>query len=59
MIWVDPSTYLPVRDWSDIDGGIDQVDFRWLRPTPTNLAALDVPVPPGFTQVSPPREVEP
>jgi hypothetical protein len=28
-------------------------DFRWLRPTPANLADLDVRIPAGFTQVAP------
>jgi hypothetical protein len=29
-------------------------DFRWLRPTPADLADLDVRIPAGFTQVPPP-----
>ena len=31
-----------------------RTDFRWLPPTPANLAQLKVTVPAGFTQVPPP-----
>ncbi len=60
-LWVDPVTYLPVR-WkfvSDIShqpatqGGT--FDITWLAPTSANLALLTVQIPPGFTQLFPPR----
>jgi hypothetical protein len=55
VLWIDPSTYLPVRDVVSMSWhGTVQEDFRWLRPTAVNLARLDVPIPAGFTQVAPP-----
>jgi len=60
VFWVDPATYLPVRDVTTISPPTTvrvttiTDDFRWLRPTPANLADLDVRIPPGFTQVPPP-----
>jgi hypothetical protein len=51
VFWVDASTYLPARGVVTVSfHGTIQDDFQWLRPTPANL---DVPVPPGFTQVRP------
>ena len=53
-LWVRPDTYLPVRLILD-QGRINaQTDFRWLPPTPANLAQLKVAVPAGFSQVPPP-----
>jgi hypothetical protein len=49
-LWVSPADYLPVR----MTMGAGQTDFQWLPATPANLALLRVPVPAGFTQVSPP-----
>lgn len=62
VLWVDPSTYLPVRvevraqaqagkksnqfAWTD--------DLRWLSPTAANLAKLTVTIPSGFVQVPAP-----
>jgi hypothetical protein len=51
-LWVNPTTYLPVR----FTVGPLQNDFQWLRPTPANLALLRVPVPAGFRQVPPPAQ---
>ena len=58
VYWVDPSTYLPVRDITNFDPptfkahGTIQADFQWLRPTQANLAAaFTVPIPAGFKQV--------
>jgi hypothetical protein len=54
------STYLPVRDVVTVGShGTIQDDFQWLRPTPANLAELDVPIPAGFTQVRPPAPAGP
>jgi hypothetical protein len=57
-LWVDPSTYLPVRlvwNWLDPRAqgpGTLTGDFQWVKPTQDNLAALRVPVPSGFTQAA-------
>jgi hypothetical protein len=59
VFWVDPATYLPVRDVTTTSppttARVTTItdDFRWLRPTPANLADLDVRIPAGFTQVPP------
>lgn len=47
QIWVNESTYLPVR----FDGGSEPADFTWLPPTPENLALLTPPIPAGFTKM--------
>lgn len=61
-IWVDPSSYLPVRLTGRVQlvaGGTEKqntgtltIDFRWLPPTRANLKELTVPIPPGFRKVS-------
>jgi hypothetical protein len=50
MLFIDPSTYLPIRyvDPSSRDG--EQMDFRFLPPNPANLAKLRIGIPPGFTR---------
>lgn len=48
--WVDPATYLPVQ----MKLGNERTTFRWLTPTPANLAQLKVIVPAGFKQVPAP-----
>jgi hypothetical protein len=53
-LWVNPATYLPARAIFTFGALRAQTDFRWLPPTPANLARLSVPVPPGFRQVPPP-----
>ena len=52
--WVSPRSYLPVRLILGLGGLHFRTDFRWLPPTPANLAQLKVTVPAGFTQVPPP-----
>jgi hypothetical protein len=49
-LWVNPSTYLPVRagQFGLIAG------FQWLAPTKPNLAALHVRVPDGFRKMHDP-----
>ena len=55
-LWVDPSTYLPMRlTWHWLDRraqgpGTLTGDFQWLQPTQANLGALQVTVPDGFRQ---------
>jgi hypothetical protein len=63
-LFVDPSTYLPVRAVTDDDQhttpgsaktssehSVQQEDFQWLAPTPANIAQVNVPIPAGFRQV--------
>jgi hypothetical protein len=52
VLWIDPATYLPVRQAGP---GGRVTDFRWLRATPASLANLKVTVPAGFRRVPPPR----
>lgn len=69
VLWVDPSTYLPVRvtatTLATVSGGnqpersyrlTETEDLRWLPPTTANLAKLNVPVPSGFVQVPAPPD---
>jgi hypothetical protein len=61
-IWVDPSSYLPVRLTGRVQliaGGTDKQDagtltinFRWLPPTRANLRELTAPIPKGFRETS-------
>jgi hypothetical protein len=57
VIWIDPATYLPVRE-TDSPGppgtGPVQIDFRWFPGTAASLAHLKLRVPAGFRQVHPP-----
>ena len=54
-IWVDPSTYLPVRVTVQSAAGYSPTrqtaDFTWLPPTAQNVAKLAVPIPAGFREV--------
>jgi len=56
-LWVDASTYLPLRETSDIGStGFDTVgtsDYEYLPATPANLAKLTPPIPAGFKRVDP------
>jgi len=61
-IWVDPSSYLPVRvvAGSALSPALKQTaDITWLPPTAQNLARLTVPIPAGFRHVSFPAVVAP
>jgi len=61
-IWVDPSSYLPVRLTGRVQlvaGGTEKqdtatltIDFRWLPPTGANLKELTAPIPAGFREAS-------
>jgi len=54
-IWVNPSSYLPVRSVASIrQYGTVRVDYRWLQPTRASLANLDITIPAGFTKVPAP-----
>ena len=56
-LWVDASTYLPLRETSDNGStGFDTVgtsDYEYLPATPANLAKLTPPIPAGFKRVYP------
>lgn len=53
VLWVDQATFLPVREVETFGSrGSQQTDIRWLRPTPANLANVEVPIPAGFTHIS-------
>jgi hypothetical protein len=50
-LWVNAQTYLPIRLVIGVGGGgqgIAVQDFRYLPPTPANLALLRVPIPAGY-----------
>jgi hypothetical protein len=51
LLWVNAQTYLPIRlvigTGNGSEGGA-VVDFRYLPPTPANLARLRVPIPAGY-----------
>jgi hypothetical protein len=50
-LWIDASTYLPVRTANTgLHGATSSSDFQWMASTPTNLAQLRVIVPSGFTR---------
>jgi hypothetical protein len=49
-VWVNPTTYLPVRTLSDSAGNTNQVDYEFLPPTPANMAELKPTIPAGFTK---------
>jgi hypothetical protein len=58
VLWINPATYLPVRE-TDSGGPVPgqpsvQTDFRWFPATAASLAPLKVRVPAGFRQVQPP-----
>lgn len=58
MFWVNPRTYLPVREiFTTPAGARRRTDFGWFTPTRARLAELNLPVPPGFRQVPPVRPV--
>jgi hypothetical protein len=54
-IWVNPTTYLPVRVVIRAAAGSSvtqqAADITWLKPTARNQAALTVSIPAGFRQV--------
>jgi hypothetical protein len=52
VLWINPATYLPVRQAGP---GARVTDFRWFRATPASLAKLKVAIPAGFRRVPPPR----
>jgi hypothetical protein len=59
-LWVDASTYLPLREVANVPVGgpgkmittTDETDYELLPATPANLALLAAPIPAGFTQTA-------
>ena len=60
-LWVDSSTYLPVRESNSGGVGVPtgEVNWTYLPPSPSALAKLQLTVPAGYTQVSCPPSVAP
>lgn len=54
-IWVNASTYLPVRITTTWPAYVQQEDTQWLPPTAANLAKLAPPIPAGFKHVPRPK----
>jgi len=52
-LWVDATTYLPMREYLRMSNGQQSVtDYIFLPPTPENLAKLRPEIPAGYTHVS-------
>jgi hypothetical protein len=52
-LWVDATTYLPMREYLRMSNGQQNVtDYTFLPPTPENLAKLRPEIPAGYTHVS-------
>jgi hypothetical protein len=50
-MWVDATTYLPMRDYMRMSNGRQSVsDYVFLPPTPENLAKLRPVIPAGYTR---------
>ena len=52
-LWVDATTYLPMREYRRMSNGQQNVtDYTFLPPTPQNLAKLRPEIPAGYAYVS-------
>ena len=52
-LWVDTTTYLPMREYVRMSNGQQSVtDYLFLPPTPENLAKLRPVIPAGYTHVN-------
>jgi hypothetical protein len=50
-MWVNATTYLPMRDYTRWSNGQQSVfDYVFLPPTPANLAKLRPVIPAGYTR---------
>jgi hypothetical protein len=49
-IWVDPTSYLPLRLTLSTPDASLRFDISWLQPTAANLRQLRTPIPAGFRQ---------
>ena len=49
LLWVDAASYLPLRQMLRFSTGRQDIeDYRFLRPTPANLAKLRIVIPAGY-----------
>jgi hypothetical protein len=52
-LWVNATTYLPMREYTRMSNGQQSVtDYAFLPPTPENLAKLRPVIPAGYTRAS-------
>jgi hypothetical protein len=52
-LWVNATTYLPMREYARMSNGQQSVtDYAFLPPTPENLAKLRPVIPAGYTRAS-------
>jgi hypothetical protein len=51
-LWVDPGSFLPVREVATAQHGSTEEDFEFLSSTDANLALLQPVIPPGFTRTT-------
>jgi hypothetical protein len=52
-LWVNATTYLPMREYTRMSNGQQSVtDYAFLPPTPENLAKLSPVIPAGYTRAS-------
>lgn len=51
-LWVDASTYLPVRSLAQDRGRTVTMEFEWLERSPSTEAFLEVNAPPGYPQLA-------
>jgi hypothetical protein len=56
LLWVNAQTCLPIRMVvGAASTGTTVEEFRYLPPTPANLALLQVPIPPATRSANPPQ----
>ena len=53
-IWVDPTTYLPLKSVWTLGWRVQTSLISWLQPTDANMAVFSPPVPAGFTLIPEP-----
>lgn len=53
LLWVSARTHLPLKYASGGDGTTSSGIFAYLRPSPANLALLQVPIPRGYPRSDP------
>jgi hypothetical protein len=58
-MWLNATTYLPIRVVTMHPNPTDIIQYGYLPPTPANLRYLTAVIPPGFTRTPPPRGVPP
>jgi hypothetical protein len=53
LLWVSARTHLPLKYASGGDGTTSSGIFAYLRPSPANMALLQVPIPRGYSRSNP------